>query len=65
MIDVGTVLWMVGLVLVAGSVGWWAAGAVGAVAGVGLALIVLGAVVDLVAPPRPAVSPRDRAGELI
>jgi hypothetical protein len=63
-IDVGTVLWMVGVVLVAGAVGWAVAAAVGAVAGVGVALVVLGVVVDMAAAPRPERA-RDRSGELV
>lgn len=64
MIDVGSVLWMVGLVLLAGAVGWAVAGLVGAVGAVGAVLIALGAVVDLAAVPRPEPA-RDRVRELI
>jgi hypothetical protein len=63
-IDVGSVLWMVGLVLVAGALGWAVAGPVGAVVGVGVVLVVLGAVVDLASAPRPEPA-RDRTGELV
>lgn len=51
MIDVGTVLWMVGLVLLAGAIGAAVAGLLGAVGAVGLVLIGVGVVVDVVAAP--------------
>jgi hypothetical protein len=58
-IDLGTVLWMVGLLLVAAAGGWALAGAVGAVAAVGFVLVLEGAAVDLSAGGR-SVPARDR-----
>lgn len=60
MIDTGTVMWLVGLVLVAAAVGFAVAGLVGTVGAVGLVLLVVGVVVDLAAAPARPAPARDR-----
>lgn len=47
MIDVGTKMWLTGLVILACSLGFAVAGLLGATVGLGAALALLGALVDL------------------
>jgi hypothetical protein len=64
-IDVGTVVWMLGLAILAGAIGWALGGPCGAVGAVGAMLSLEGMALDLY-PPSPRSEPaRDRARELV
>lgn len=62
MTDVGTVMWMVGCLVIAGAVGFALGGLVAAAASVGCVLVVLGVFADLAGGPRSERDERDRAG---